>query len=73
MKILMIIIILFGVFCVSIATTENVKHSFEFKDYSVYENSLKDNKHLPFSFMGLKELIMQEETLGVEKTQKTND
>jgi len=73
MKILMVIIILFAVFCVSIATTENVTHSFEFKDYSVYENSLKDNKHLLFSFMGLKEAIAQEETLGVEKTQKTND
>ena len=54
MKILMIIIILFGVFCFSIATTENVVHSFEFKDYSVYENSLKDNKQPPFRVLGQK-------------------
>ena len=73
MKILMVIIILFAVFCVSIATTENVTHSFEFKDYSIYENSLKDTKSPPFSFMGLKEVIIQEEKQNVVETQKTND
>ncbi|MFA5764391.1 MAG: hypothetical protein WC915_06295 [archaeon] len=73
MKILMAIILLFGVFCISIATTENVVHSFEFKDYSIYENSLKDDKQPPFSFMSLKETITQEENNKLEEIQKTND
>jgi hypothetical protein len=70
MKILIAIILLFGVFCVSIATTENVTHSFEFKDYSIYENSLKYDKKPPFGFMGLKEVITSEETQNVVESKK---